>query len=283
MRKLNTYFLIALLTVCFALPTTLAQRKDAKPRSNTAALITARGVNTIAAAQLRSYLSFIASDEMEGRDTPSRGLDTTAKFIAMNLERWGFKPAGDDGSFFQRIVLRRDLLDGAHSSAEINGQKFSFGEDFLPNPVPATMTGPLVYAGHGWVVKSKNTAPYQGVDVKDKIVVIFGEGFPKGVTRADLTGRMGEDWLSPLLYAQRHGAKGVLAISNDSMLQRWEQTRQLRAAGNARRPQVERFINHSGAPVSALWLSRKMADALFQGEKYDSATLIARAQHARHV
>src|SRR6266851_5556956 len=133
MRKLNTYFLIALLTVCFALPTTFAQRKDAKPRSNTASLITIRGVDTISAAQLRSYLSFIASDEMEGRDTPSRGLDTVAKFIAMNLERWGFKPAGDDGTFFQRIVLRRDQLDPLKSIAEINGQKFNFGDDFLPN------------------------------------------------------------------------------------------------------------------------------------------------------
>ena len=284
MRKLNTYFLIILLlALSLTSPTTLAQRKEAKSRSYTAALITARGVNTIAAAQLRSYLSFIASDEMEGRDTPSRGLDTTAKFIAMNLERWGFKPAGDDGSFFQRIVLRRDLLDGAHSSAEINGQKFSFGEDFLPNPVPATITGPLVYAGNGWVVKSKNIDAYQGVDVKDKIVVIYGEGFPKGVTRADLTGRMGEDWLSPLLYAQRHGAKGVLAISDDSMLQRWEQTRQLRAAGNAGRPQVERFMNQNGAPVSAIWLSSKMADALFQGEKYDAQSLIARGRNGEQV
>jgi len=283
MRKLRLYSLLLLLALSLALPPTFAQRKDAKPRSNTAALMTARGVNTIAAAQLRSYLSFIASDEMEGRDTPSRGLDTTAKFIAMNLGRWGFKPAGDDGSFFQRIVLRRDLLDGAHSSAEINGQKFSFGEDFLPNPVPAEITGPLVYAGHGWVVKSKNIDAYQGVDVKDKIVVIYGEGFPKGVTRADLTGRMGEDWLSPALYVQRHGAKGVLAISDDSMLQRWEQTRQLRTSGNAGRPQVEKFMNQNGAPVSAIWLSRKMADALFQGEKYDAATLIAHGQNGEQV
>src|SRR5260370_936344 len=148
MRKLNTYFLIALLTVCFALPTTLAQRKDAKPRSNTAALIAARGVNTIVAAQLRNYLSFIASDEMEGRDTPSRGLDTTAKFIAMNLERWGFKPAGDDGSFFQRIVLRRDLRAGENSSAENKGQKFNFGKVFLPNPVRTKIIGPLYWAGN---------------------------------------------------------------------------------------------------------------------------------------
>jgi hypothetical protein len=279
MRKLNTYFLIALLTVCFALPPTFAQRNNGKPKTNSAATtMVARGVDTIAAAQLRSYLSFIASDEMEGRDTPSRGLDTTAKFIAMNLGRWGFQPAGDDGTFFQRIVLRRDVLDGPHSSAEINGQKFSFGEDFLANPVPATIAGPLVYAGHGWVVKSKNIDAYQGIDVKDKIIVIYGEGFPAGVTRADLTGRMGEDWSSPALYAQRHGAKAVIAIPDSSMLQRWDQTRQLRESGNAGRPQVEKFMTQNGAPVSAIWLSMKMAEALFQGEKYDAATLIARAQ-----
>src|SRR5258708_36420517 len=180
MKRLRIYLLFIFVALSLALPTTFAQRKDgrAKTSSKAARVIAARGVETISAAQLRSYLYFIASDEMEGRDTPSRGLDTTAKFIAMNLERWGFKPAGDDGTFFQRIVLRRDLLDAAPSSAEINRQKVSFGEDFLPNPVRATIIGPLGYAGYGWVVKSKNIDAYQGVDVKDKIVVIYGEGLP---------------------------------------------------------------------------------------------------------
>src|SRR5258706_11700052 len=110
MRKLKLYSLVILLALSCALPTTFAQRKAGKtPAATTAAAartIAARGVDTISAAQLRNYLSFIASDEMEGRDTPSPGLDTTAKFIAINLERWGFKPAGDDGTFFQKIALR---------------------------------------------------------------------------------------------------------------------------------------------------------------------------------
>ena len=58
----------------------------------------------ITAKQLSDYLYFVASDEMEGRDTPSRGLDTTAKFIGMNLSRWGFKPAGDNGTYYQKIA-----------------------------------------------------------------------------------------------------------------------------------------------------------------------------------
>ncbi len=78
-------------TLALPLPSLYAQRKPARTAVATAAVLAIqRGVDQITAAQMRAYLSFIASDEMEGRDTPSRGLDTTAKFIAMNLTRWGF-------------------------------------------------------------------------------------------------------------------------------------------------------------------------------------------------
>jgi Zn-dependent M28 family amino/carboxypeptidase len=280
MRKLKLYSLIVLLALSLALPTTFAQRKDAKPKATSAATTTAaRGVDTISAAQLKNYLYFIASDEMEGRDTPSRGLDTTAKFIAMNLERWGFKPAGDDGTFFQRIALRRDQLDPAHSTAEINGQKFTFGDDFLPTAVGGTLTGPLVYVGNGWVVKSKNMDSYQGVEVKGKTIVIVGQGFPKGVTRADLAGTPGVDWFNPVLYAQQHGARGVLTIPDATLTQNWEQQRQ--RAMQPARAVVEKF--QTNAPVPTVTMSAKMANALFEGEKFDAATLISKAQNGEQA
>ena len=276
-RGLRITALVLSLALAQSLPTTLAQRKGASRAATSAAVLNARGVNTITAAQLRDYLSFIASDEMEGRDTPSRGLDTTAKFIALNLDHWGFKPAGDDGTFFQHIALRREALDGAHSSVEINGQKFLFGEDFLPNAVGATLTGGLVYAGNGWVIKSKNLDPYQGVDVKDKIIVVYGQGFPRGIVRADLAGRQGVDWSSPTVYAQQHGAKGVLVIPDANVTQNWEQQR-LRSLQPGRAV-VEKFTTQVGTPpVPNILMSMKMATALFAGEKYDAATLLSRAQ-----
>ena len=277
-KKLKLYSLIVLVALSLALPTTFAQRQSGRTKtSSSASVLAARGVDTIAASQLKGYLSFIALDEMEGRDTPSRGLDTTAKFIAMNLERWGFKPAGDDGTFFQRIVLRRDQLDAAHSTAEINGQKFKFGEDFLPNAVGANIIGPLVFVGNGWVIKSRNLDSYQGIDVKDKIIVVYGEGFPKGVTRAELTGRRGEDWISPGMYAQAHGAKAVLEIPDAGMLARWEQARQ-RATSLAGRAFPEKFTNQGGPATLQIWISAKMASALFQGEKYDAAAIMTAGQ-----
>src|SRR5713226_3984190 len=132
MRNLKLYSLLFILGLSLMLPTTFAQRGGSKPKATAAAaLMTARGVDTISAAQLRDYLSFIASDEMEGRDTPSRGLDTVAKFIALSLTKWGFKPAGDDGTFFQKIALHRDNVDPADTFAEIGGQRFAYGDDVI--------------------------------------------------------------------------------------------------------------------------------------------------------
>src|SRR5436190_14051481 len=85
----------------------------------------------VTAKQLSDYLYFIASDAMEGRDTPSRGLDTTAEFIKMNLSHWGFKPAGDNGTFFQKIALTRESLDADKTKLEIAGQSYNMGDDFF--------------------------------------------------------------------------------------------------------------------------------------------------------
>jgi hypothetical protein len=284
MRKLKLYS--TMLALALALSQALqfqpafAQSKPAK--SAAARTIAARGVDTISAAQLKNYLSFIAADEMEGRDTPSRGLDTTAKFIAMNLERWGFKPAGDEGTFFQRIALRRDQLDPPKSSAEINGQKFSFGDDFLPNAVAATLTGPLVYVGRGWIIQSKNIDDYKGIEVKDKIMVVLGGGLPPGLTQADVRGNQGQTVANPSLYAQQHGAKGILVIPSATVMQNWEQQRQ-RAVQPARAV-VEKFqAQTSNAPVPTITMSMKMANALFEGESVDPATLFSREQKGEPV
>ena len=62
---------------------------------------------------LRGDLSFIASDLLEGRNTPSRGLDIAAEYIAAQFRRSGLDPGGDDG-YFQtaRMAIREANMDG---------------------------------------------------------------------------------------------------------------------------------------------------------------------------
>ena len=63
------------------------------------------GLQTITAADIRRRIEIIAHDSMGGRDTPSRGLDLTAAYIAAEFARFGLRPAGDNGTFIQRYPL----------------------------------------------------------------------------------------------------------------------------------------------------------------------------------
>jgi hypothetical protein len=263
----------------------LAQRKSSKTaKAAPASIASQRGVDTITAAEMKDYLSFVASDEMEGRDTPSRGLDTTAKFLAMNLSRWGFKPAGDDGSFFQKIGLRRDYLEKAETTVQLNGQTLIIGDDYIPYARSANISAPLVFAGSGWFVKSKNVDAYKGIDAKGKIAIIVSppDGLPRGITRADLTGKRGEDYMTASEYAQKQGVAGLVFIPDFQYLANWDRNRsRLTERGVIR---VEKFQTTpgsiaSGNPAVNLVLlpqivaAPRLANALFQGERQNAISI----------
>ncbi|HWQ35815.1 MAG TPA: M28 family peptidase [Blastocatellia bacterium] len=98
-RRLHRSLLAGNLSVvlAFALlcqPLALSQKRGAAiPLKNKAVL------DRISADSLRGHLSFIASDLLEGRDTPSRGLDVAAEYIAAQFRRAGLEAVGDDGYF----------------------------------------------------------------------------------------------------------------------------------------------------------------------------------------
>ena len=53
----------------------------------------------VTADALRGHVSFLASDALEGRDSPGKGLDVAAEYIASRFRAAGLKPMGDDGYF----------------------------------------------------------------------------------------------------------------------------------------------------------------------------------------
>ena len=61
-------------------------------------------LDQIHASSLRNDLSYIASDELEGRDSPSHGLDLAADYIAAQFRRAGLEPAAGD-SYFQNASM----------------------------------------------------------------------------------------------------------------------------------------------------------------------------------
>ena len=51
-------------------------------------------VDSISEEEMKIYLYFLASDQLEGRNLPSRGLDTASLYVASHLAEWGLKPGG---------------------------------------------------------------------------------------------------------------------------------------------------------------------------------------------
>ena len=278
MRRLLTSFLVASLLV-ISLPATYAQRRTTEKTKKAApSLATQRGTDSITAAQLQNYLMFIASDEMEGRDTPSRGLDTTAKFLATHLSRWGFKPAGDNETFFQRIELRRDRADGGQTKVEYNGRTLNSGAEYIPLAGSGVISAPLVFAGNGWFVKSKNIDAYKDIDPTGKIAVIYGSpsGFPRGIGRGDLTGKSGEDFMSPTDYARKKGVVALVIVPDVQFMTSWERTR--RIVMDRGSTGVAKFQTQGSDQFPTIVITPELANGLFAGEK-SSATALYNAYY----
>ncbi|HKP71277.1 MAG TPA: M28 family peptidase [Pyrinomonadaceae bacterium] len=234
-----------------------------------------RLADAITAAQLKDYLYFVASDAMGGRDTPSAGLDVTAEFLKMNLSRWGFKPAGDNGSFFQKIELTNETIEPANNILQIDGKDFVLTSDFFRMSGNGSANALMVYAGDGWVVKSKNIDAYKGLDVRGRIIVVSGSGFPNpntltstpaGVTQADLPAEgKGTAWSDPVTYATTNGAAGVILIGSPELQANWNQVRRFFSRGNMYVTKLREAASPARAKLPMALVSGNVASVIFAG------------------
>ncbi|MBI3679934.1 MAG: M20/M25/M40 family metallo-hydrolase [Acidobacteria bacterium] len=78
-----------------------------------------KALTRISAASLKGHVSFLASDLLEGRDTPSRGLEVAAEYIAAQFLRAGLDPVPGTGGYFQNS----DWIERSMPAGEI---RFSF-------------------------------------------------------------------------------------------------------------------------------------------------------------
>src|SRR5207237_10674600 len=91
------------------------------------AAVAAAQQSSITPESLRTWLTYLASDDLEGRATFSEGLGLAAAYIAEQLKEAGVKPGGDHGSYFQRVeVLGLKSTNHSSLAVEVNGQKRTF-------------------------------------------------------------------------------------------------------------------------------------------------------------
>ena len=124
---------------------------------------------------------YLADDALEGRETGTRGYDLAAEYAAKRFADIGLQPAGDNGTFFQRVPLLKATREaaGAALTIERNGRTIAlrFRDQFLPalnfNAAAHTVEAQAVFVGQGVHAPELGHDDFAGLDVRGKIAVLF--------------------------------------------------------------------------------------------------------------
>jgi Peptidase family M28/PA domain len=165
---------------------------------------------SITADDMRKHLFIIAGAEMEGRDTPSPGLEKAADYIENHFKSLGLLP-GNNGSYRQLYPLYKDSLTSTNLS--INGTAFELTKDYQPNMnvnhTAAFRFSEVAFAGYGIVDGEMDN--YKDLDVRGKLVLIV-EGMPAGYKPSVTGAASPANVFSKLAKAQEKGAAAVLFV-----------------------------------------------------------------------
>ncbi len=161
MRSLFVCFLFILLSSC-------APTKPAEAPSSS--------VDAIFPELVRGHAFFLASDSLQGRSSPSPGLDAAARYISRVFESNGFQTV--KGSYFNRVPLNIVSLGEKNSlSVKKDGTERSYEikSEFTPFDMTAnrTASGSVVFAGYGITAPEFGYDDYGGVDVRGKVVFVL--------------------------------------------------------------------------------------------------------------
>jgi hypothetical protein len=129
-----------------------------------------------------SYVEYLASDRMQGRQTGSPEHRNAAEYVAGQLKRDGLKPAGQQG-YIQPVQFKTLQLDEPHSSLVLvrdgRRQTIPLGPEAIVtariDPAPKVSAG-LVFVGYGLRAPEIHYDDFAGLDTKGKIAVYMGGG-----------------------------------------------------------------------------------------------------------
>ena len=161
----------------------------------------------------KSYVAYLASDALEGRDTGTPGHEQAARWVVEKFKNWGLEPAGENGTYFQKFPFQyhKDKFD--YPKLIIGPRIFYFEDrDFnvLRYSGGGKVNAEVVFAGYGISAPNSKLDEYAGLDVKNKIVLVM-HGCPKDSE---------EKWegfhtdSAKAAIAMEKGAAGILICAN---------------------------------------------------------------------
>lgn len=230
-----------------------------------------------------SHIEFLASDDLQGRNTGSEGHLKAARYLAAEYERAGLKPAGTAG-YLQPVPFDvHEIVEKQSSLAIVRDGKTEplvLGDDATlgtrGNIQPDTEAG-AVFAGYGLKVPEKNYDDLAGLDLKGKIVVMLSGGPASipGPLKSHYSSA-GERWK----FLKAAGAIGTATIQNPkSMDIPWS-----RASLSRFMPSMspaDPSLDETQGLRLAITINAERADKFFQGTGHTMSEILADADNNR--
>ena len=214
-----------------------------------------------------NYVKVLASDDMEGRETGSPGLRKAQEFVVEQLKSAGLEPVGSR-SYYQPVRFEsRQIVEQESSLALVhNGQvePLALGDDAIFSTrvdLASAVEAPLVFAGYGLTIPELGHDDLAGLDLRDKVVVIF-PGAPAEIPGALASHYQsaGERWKA----LRKAGAVGVITILNPAAMDiPWSRISANRAHPSMALKGAE-FDETSGEKLAVVFNPEK-AQKLFEG------------------
>jgi len=184
-------------------------------------------METIEAERIRAHVRFLSHDLLEGRGTGQRGGDIAAEFMATEFATYGLKPAGENGTYFQKVPMVGITPEAATTFALVSAdgkttplkpleQYVAYDQTQQPQ---SDVNAPIVFVGYGINAPEYNWDDYKGVDVKGKVLLMLvnepPSNDPKFFKASALTyyGR----WTYKYEEAARRGAVGAILVHRTDM------------------------------------------------------------------
>lgn len=250
------------------------------------AALLAAGTNWTAAARgWWSHVQFLASDDLQGRNTGSAGFDRAAEYVAQQFQRAGLRPGGTQ-DYFQPVELTRLKLDETKSAIQLFSNDdvvaVKLGDEAILNAPPDAakrIEAPLVFVGYGLQIPEAHWDDLAGQPLQGAIAV-FLRGGPSSIPgnlRAHYSSSE-ERWKA----LRAAGALGTISISNPKDMEvPWS-----RIAASRLMPRMELAdpaVNEAqGLKFSATW-NPAHAEALFKGSSQTFARVLEAADQGREL
>lgn len=174
---------------------------------------------SITKEELKELLYVFSSDEFGGRGTPSKGQDLATDFLKENYIDLGIQPARKN-TYEHKVFLQFD--EKPNISLSINKKEFKYYTDYIAynnGPDTSFSDTEIIYVGYG--IDHKNYNSYDGLDVKDKVVLaIAGEPKNRRGNYFINGGKKKSEWSTrneisrKKEAAAKNGAKALILINN---------------------------------------------------------------------